>query len=185
MSLSDIQKDLSHYYLTVLVVLGNVGNCLNVIVFSQKTYRMSSVSVYMLALSISSWMFVNLVLIPTIHAADHIDSQNVNLSWCKCRSYIVHVITMLIRSLSKLKERDFSGDKFNIVVIAASIDLWARCTRSVKLRSWCTHTAAWKVIVSLLLFWMVISIHAPLFGSIEKGRCGQFGNYRLAYRLAN
>ncbi len=108
MSLSEIQKDLIQYYLTVLVVLGNVGNCLNVIVFSQKTYRMSSVSVYMLALSISSWMFVNLVLIPTIHAADHIDSQNVNLSWCKCRSYIVHVITMLIRSLSKLKERDFS-----------------------------------------------------------------------------
>lgn len=98
----DIQKILGRYGLSLLIILGNVGNLFTIFIFSQTLKkRSSSCTLYLLAASISNWFLINTALVSSVYGVDHIDPQHRSIVVCKLRWYGGQILLMFSRSCSK------------------------------------------------------------------------------------
>lgn len=98
----NIQKNLGRYGLSLLIILGNVGNSLTIFIFSQTLKkRSSSCTLYLLAASISNWFLINTALVSSVYGVDHIDPQHRSIVVCKLRWYGGQILLMFSRSCSE------------------------------------------------------------------------------------
>jgi hypothetical protein len=98
----NIQKNLGRYGLSTLIVLGNVGNILTILIFMRTLMKQpNSCTVYLLAASITNWILINTSLISTVYGVDHVDPQHQSIVVCKLRWYGGQILLMLSRSFSK------------------------------------------------------------------------------------
>ncbi|CAF4799340.1 unnamed protein product [Rotaria sp. Silwood1] len=85
-TINDIQLNLGRYGLSALVVLGNIGNILTILIFIRTLRKqLNSCVMYLLATSITNWVLINTSLISSLYDVDHIDPQNTSLIVCKLR----------------------------------------------------------------------------------------------------
>jgi predicted membrane channel-forming protein YqfA (hemolysin III family) len=102
------QKYLFSVTLPIVIVIGNVGSILNIIVFSvSKKLRSSPCSLYLTFASIGYAVYLNVVaLLRFLQVSFSIDPSSQWLWFCKLRFYAVGVLLMLPRSYMLLAAID-------------------------------------------------------------------------------
>ena len=87
-TIANVQKILGHYGLSTLVILGNIGNILNITIFIRTLQKHpNSCKFYLLAASITNWILINTSLISSLYGVDNIDPQHRSIVVCKLRWY--------------------------------------------------------------------------------------------------
>ncbi|UJR26952.1 hypothetical protein I4U23_008259 [Adineta vaga] len=168
-AIADAQKNVARYGLSVLLVFGNIGNILTIIILTKTTkQKPNSCSLYLLSACISNWIVINTALISNIVGVDHVDPQHTSNIICKLRWAGTHALLMLSRSF----------------MIAGCIDRWALCSQNAIIRSFSRPRIACYVIVILIIVWTLIPIHLAIYFSNDTGRCVALaGNYAFFYAI--
>ncbi|CAF1035172.1 unnamed protein product [Rotaria sp. Silwood1] len=160
--------NLGRYGLSTLIVLGNVGNILTILIFIRTLRKqLNSCTIYLLAASITNWILVNTSLISTVYGVDHVDPQHTSIIVCKLRWYGGQILLMLSRSF----------------MIAACIDRWAATSSSARIRLFCQPKIARNVIIGLILIWPIIPVHMAIFINNYSGHCGAPSYYAFAFSI--
>ncbi|CAF1180480.1 unnamed protein product [Rotaria sp. Silwood1] len=97
---NQFQKELFRILIPIIILVGNIGSILNVIVFSvSKKLRSSPYSLYLRFASIGFALYLNIVtLLRLLQIGFNIDSSS-TWSWiCKLRFFAVGFLLMLPRS---------------------------------------------------------------------------------------
>jgi hypothetical protein len=151
--------------MSTYLVLGNIGNLANIIVFRQKQHRKNSCSLYLLTASVINVFIINYGIIPTLYSLNYPDPELYSIVFCKLRLYLLHSALMMSRSL----------------VILACIDRFALSSLSPNIRLFCQRKVAFPAIFCVLITWPLIAVHIPILLTIQSGRCSTFGVYSLIY----
>jgi hypothetical protein len=102
-TLYDIQLQLGHYGIPVLLVLGNIGNLFTVLTLGcTLKERINSCALYLLCASIANWIVVDTALISSFYGIDHIEPIHLSNVLCKLRWYGGYFLFMVSRNFSKL-----------------------------------------------------------------------------------
>ncbi|CAF3972690.1 unnamed protein product [Rotaria sordida] len=112
-----VQQNITRYILPTMLALGNLGNFITIGMFSQKKYQTNSCSIYLLAVSLFSFIGVNWAIVPLVYALDHPDPVSSSLILCRIRGYIIHTCSMGDRSLRRTTLR-----RVHFVAIISSHD---------------------------------------------------------------
>ncbi|CAF1048877.1 unnamed protein product [Adineta steineri] len=156
-----VQQYITRYVLSTALALGVFGNLTAIVVFSQKKHRINSCSIYLVAVSIFGLIAANWGIAPLVYALDHYDLVNSSLVMCRISGYIMQVCVMSFRS----------------TLILMCADRYALCNPRASIRALCRPQIAYRSIGILLIFWMIVSIHIPIWKSIENNRCNIYGLY--------
>ncbi len=168
--LSSIQTVLTLYILPICFIFGVIGNFLNMIVFYQKHLRKNSCSVYFISTSVFNLLVMFFGILPIVLPSYlSYDYASYSISYCKSRSYIVHVLLMMSRSS----------------VALASIDRFALCTPNIHLRFLNQYHIAIRLMILVCFLWLVIPIHMLVEVGIQMPgkRCGAGGIYSIIYGI--
>ncbi len=168
--LSFIQAIFTRYILPICFIFGITGNFLNIIIFYQKHLRTNSCSVYFISTSVFNLLVMFFGIIPIVLPSYlSYDYASYSISYCKFRSYIVHVLLMMSRSS----------------VALASIDRFALCTPHIHLRFLNQHRIAIRLMIVVCFLWLLIPIHVLVEASIQMPgqRCGAGGIYSIIFGI--
>ncbi|CAF4218840.1 unnamed protein product [Rotaria sp. Silwood2] len=164
----NIKLNLGRYGLSTLIVLGNVGNILTILIFIRALKKqLNSCTIYLLATSITNWVLINTALISSVYGVDHVDPQNASIIVCKLRWYGAQILLMLSRSF----------------MVVACIDRWALTSSYARIRSFCQPKVARNVIIGLILIWPIIPVHMAIFVNNYSGHCGAPTYYAFAFSI--
>ena len=154
-SLVNIQQGMSLYGLSIMYILGTIGNLLLTLILIQCTHRRNPCSLYLLSTTIVNLTLIQCILPLGIYSTDHIDPQNISLLWCKIRSYLFNALLMLYRWYK----------------MAACVDRAAMCSRHVWIRNFSETRVARRTILIITIVWLLIPVHLAIFFRIESDRC--------------
>lgn len=99
--LYDIRRQLGHYGIPVLLVLGNIGNLFIVLILGRTLKQQANSCVlYLLCAAIANWLAIDTALISSFYGIDHIESIHLSNILCKLRWYGGHVLFMGSRNFS-------------------------------------------------------------------------------------
>lgn len=170
-SLADAQRAMSLYGLSTFYILGTIGNFLLMCICLQRTHRRNSCSLYLLAATIVNFILIQCILPLAVYSANSIDPQNIDLTWCKIRSYLFNSLLMLYRWFK----------------MAACVDRAAMCSRHAWIRSFSQARIAFRAISIITIVWLLIPIHLGVYFRIESGRCvpqsGTYAKFFSAYSI--
>ncbi|CAF1590052.1 unnamed protein product [Adineta ricciae] len=146
--LSLIQKNLYAYGGPIVVILGTICCAISLLVFSQKKLRKNPCAMYLIAVNMSSVLYIYLsILIVVLGLGYNIDLSSYNIIICR----FIYYFSLLFDGLS------------SFYLILASIDRVLVTSRSALIRQRSTRRLA---VVSLTLgtiFWMVFHCHTFIF----------------------
>ena len=163
-----VQNYLVRYVMTTYFALGISGSSCNCIVFYRQSRRnRTSCSVYLLAVSIISILYLVWTTFPYFAALDHVDPQTQSLAYCKMRLYGSHSLGQIVRYL----------------VVLACVDRFFLTRTSARIRSWSSVRVALKLTIINCLVWMIVSIHIPIFMEIRGGVCTMVDVYQFFYAI--
>ncbi|CAF1123681.1 unnamed protein product [Adineta ricciae] len=146
------QTILVQYVELILFIIGTVGSLLNILLFSQKKFRLNSCCIYFLAASISTIIMLFVGIIPQIYALKHTPSPIFNRDFCKARTYLAQISAMLCRWL----------------LIIACIDRCLLTSTDARLRRFTTVPIAQKLVLVFCIIWILIPIHVLIFADVRK-----------------
>jgi hypothetical protein len=120
-----------------------------------------SFSVDFLAASVA--MFIQLVIytVPTIYAFYYSNPMTYILTYCKVRTYLIQITTMVYRWS----------------YTAASFDRYALSSPHARLRQLASVYVAYRVITMIIFIWLVFALYLPIVYDIKSSTCGIFNNY--------
>ncbi|CAF1169727.1 unnamed protein product [Adineta ricciae] len=163
-----IRQQLGNIGIPILLVSGNIGNVLLLIMFIKSLKRHpNSCSLYLLFASFGNLFVIDTALISTFYGMNNVEPTHLSNAVCKLRWFGGHALFMLSRCC----------------MVAACIDRWAVCSQNVRIRSLCQiRTARYVTGVIVLLS---IILPAPLFLYYDNGtgRCILLPTYTLAYTI--
>lgn len=141
------QLQIIRYEEPIILVLGNLGNIVNILIFSRRDLRKNVCSWYFICLSMS-----HLILLDSFCLSRIIITSTGNnvfqyiTSLCKLRAYLTEFSILLSRYFLCL----------------ISIDRWMITSSSAWLRQQSTPKLSCWLILFGTLFWLVYSLHAPI-----------------------
>jgi hypothetical protein len=159
-SLVYVQQYLSSYVATIYGILGAIGLLLNIAIFSQSVYRRNSTSLYILAMSICSLISLLGYLIPTFYTINHPNPSSSSPILCQLLYYVRHGFNQMMRSF----------------LVLGCADRYASCSNQVRIRSFSQHRVAVRVIPSVILFWLLLSIFPMRLRQLINGVCSPHGD---------
>ena len=154
-SLVQAQQYMSLYGLSTFYIFGTIGNFLLICILIQRTHRQNSCSLYLLAATIVNFILIQCILPLGVYSGNHVDLQNVSMTWCKIRSYLFNTLLMLYRWYK----------------MAACVDRAAMCNHRAWVRSFSTARTAYRAIFIITIVWLLIPIHLGVFFENWTGRC--------------
>ncbi|CAF1489618.1 unnamed protein product [Adineta steineri] len=129
----------------ILMIFGNIGEILNIIIFIQRTFRNNSCAIYFLAASCVRLIFINFtIFLNDLSIGYNIDPARTSMIFCKFKFYLTFLTAILPLSF----------------IILACFDRLMLSSLSVRTRSWSQPRFAWRAIVCTSIFWIIFSIHA-------------------------
>lgn len=158
----------------ILVIIGDVGELLNVLVFVQANFRNNSCAIYFLAAACIRLVFINYTILfnglsigkrcHTNYCSSsfpwdlgyNVHSAQTSLAVCKMKLYLTTLTAILPPSF----------------MVLACIDRFASSSMNARVRSWSRPYVAYRMIAVVTLFWVIFSIH-PLIGAIIYQSPGQ------------
>lgn len=158
---------LTRYIMSIFVAFGLLGNIINICVFIRQGFRRNSCSLYLLAASTFNIFIIIWGNFQPLYTLNNTDISTYSYIYCKLRLYTIHTLLMIGRSL----------------IVFACIDLYARCSQSIRLRSYCEPKIAYRVIIGNILIWPLLTIHIPLLQQFGTNRCYTTEPYSLIYGI--
>jgi hypothetical protein len=86
-SLVDVRRWMTRYIMSVFLVLGIVGNSINIYVFTRKAFLKNTCCLYLFAASILNLLTISWGIVPSLYNLDHIDPSTYLFLYCKLRLY--------------------------------------------------------------------------------------------------
>ncbi len=166
-SLVDVQAWMTEYVMSIFLVIGVLGNIINIYMFTIKNFLRNTCCMYLLATSIINVLSLIWGILAALYTVDHIDPSTYSFIYCKLRLYTIHTLLMIGRSL----------------MVFACIDRYALCSRSARFRSFCEPKIAIRIIIAHLFIWPLITIHIPILQNLNGKSCGMSGSYIIIYGL--
>ena len=158
-----IQTELNRYGLSLILILGIIGNSWIIIIFRQ--HRQKSCSMYLLWASVINNLYLLFAIPPTIYTLSYGDLNSRSVIYCKLRFYLTHTL----------------GQTARYFLILACIDRFILTTNTVRFRYLIQPSTARYFMILIFLFWHIFPIHIPVLTTIANGRCSQFGLYYIVY----
>lgn len=161
------QEYLTRYGMTTYLILGNLGNLFNIIIFCQLNHRKSSCSLYLLMASIMNIFILNFGIIPTLYSLDHPNPELISIAFCKLRLYLLHSFLMISRSM----------------IVLACIDRFTLSSPTKQLHGFGQPKIAICLIMFFTCFWPIVASHILVKLTIKYRRCTAFDNYSFIYSI--
>lgn len=158
----------------ILIVLGNFGEILNIIIFLQRIFRRNSCAIYFLAAACTRLVFINTTILLNglsvgkltnfcifslykifDHSDYNTDPAQTSVVFCKIKFYVSYITAILPPSF----------------VVLACLDRLMLSSLSAKVRSWSRSRYAYRSIAGVSIFWILFSIHG-LIGGVIYDRSG-------------
>lgn len=154
-SLQYIQRCLSLYGLSILYILGTIGNLFLMGLLSRRSYRRNPCSLYLLSAAVVNFILIQCMIPLALYSTDRIEPQHFSSAWCKIRSYLFHALLMLSRWYK----------------MVACVDRAVMCSRRVWIRNLSDARTARRAILIITSAWLLIPVHLAVFFRIESNRC--------------
>jgi len=138
-----ISQQFTKYVGVFLYILCLFGTIMNILTFMQRTYNSRGCSLYLLFASICDFIHLNFGSLSNIlQYGFHYDWTINSMNYCKIKSYVTYVFTIISASLT----------------IVASIDRYVLSSR--KTRRWKINRQSFAIrcILFIIIFWFIISI---------------------------
>ncbi|CAF1482238.1 unnamed protein product [Adineta steineri] len=162
-----IQTQITRYGMSALMILGNIGNFLIIILFYQR--RKNSCAMYLLCAAIINSASLTCSGVINVYALDYGDPTARSLFFCKLRLYVLNIWNQSGRYLTVLP----CIDRY----------MWTRDdahTRFMNRSSTSRYLAA-----MVFLLWHIFPIHIAVLATISNGKCSEFGVYYVVYQVYN
>ncbi|CAF0893774.1 unnamed protein product [Rotaria sordida] len=167
-SLYDVRVWMTRYIMGSYLILGVIGNLINIFMFTRRKSRLyNSCSLYLLAISISHILNASWGIIPSIYNLNHVDPSTYSYIYCKLRSYSQHSIVMIGRTL----------------MVVACIDRYAICSNYQRFRLLNKLQVAFRIIIGIIIAWPCINIYL-LFVMIFTGKnCVMLSSFTFIWAI--
>ncbi|CAF2444309.1 unnamed protein product [Rotaria sp. Silwood2] len=171
--LANIQIQIIRYLLSVTLIIGNLSNITNILIFSQDSLRTHICSWYFIGSSIGHLLYLNTgCLTRVVWAWTQYDLSSISLAFCKTRIYFVLLGLTISRYLFCL----------------ISIDRWMITSRNISIRRLSSLKVIRRSIIAGTSFLIIINIFISIGYVINKnGSCGPSTEpaYFLFYTIYN
>ncbi|CAF1162206.1 unnamed protein product [Adineta steineri] len=168
-TLATIQTLLVAYAYPTMLVLGILGNSINIYIFLRKKLVGTSCNNYFLATAITNLIILNIGIISFLYT--YYQSWAITTIYCQIRTYFFHASQQMSRYF----------------LVMACFDRFALCSTHVYLRKFSHIRIARRyVIPSTIIFWLIVPIHIPIFYYSINNTCafsGVAAFYQRAYNL--
>jgi len=171
--LLDISTQLTRIFLISFIILGTIGNLLNLLVFTRPTLLRSSCTLYFIAASIDNILAIYIaVLYRLLLDGFSIDIGSLSTIVCKLRGYFGYIFL----SLSPY------------FFILACFDRYCSSSALAKYRSWRNKTTAKRCIIGAIILSSILYVHIAIFFEIRPVDSSvtcypQQGIYNLFWRI--
>ncbi|CAF2497772.1 unnamed protein product [Rotaria sp. Silwood2] len=153
---NNVQWYFQHIILPICFVLGNIGNCLNLIILSQRSSRSNSCLLYFLSASIVNIFILNFGLVLRIlRGIWNIDPSTKFLWFCRWRTYLISTLFLIYRCS----------------ILLACIDRMCASSRSACMRTTSRSQVAYRLIAINWILCCVYFIPTLVFPVIIYGQC--------------
>ncbi|CAF1049284.1 unnamed protein product [Adineta steineri] len=166
-SLAVIQQAMTRYVLPITLGLGNVGNIILIVFFSQKNHRMNSCSLYLLVAAFFGIVGGNCGVIPYVVALYFPDPFNKFLVLCRLRLYIIYISAMSFRSM----------------IVLATVDRFALSSSRQSFRALNSFIIAQRATICICFIWAIAGFHLLIWPTIQNDRCLVYGVYGFTYSI--
>ncbi|CAF0905549.1 unnamed protein product [Didymodactylos carnosus] len=155
------------WFQIVFLVMGDIGNILNCMIFLQKSLRHNNCCQYFLACSITNLIILNTGIPTNIFSLTNTNPATYSLVYCKVRMYIIHSLLMVSR----------------FYIVLACADRYALCSPNPRIRDF-TRPKVARVLIPLTLFvFFLMPIHLPILMTIQQSKCIMPGLYNLLWSI--
>jgi hypothetical protein len=146
--LLDISVEATRIVLTSFIILGTIGNVLNLIIFTRPTLLRASCTLYLIAGSIDNILVIYTSLLTRL-LADGFSNDVTTISnfMCKLRYYAGYVF--------------FAVSPY--ICVLACFDRYCSSSTSVTRRSWCNKKIAIRLIIAAIILACILYIHMAIF----------------------
>jgi hypothetical protein len=153
MSLLILGEQITIYGGLFILIIGVIGNAINVLVFSTvRIYRITPCSFYLLIASIVNIIYITINLISRIVSLGfEFDLTRISTSWCKIRAFSIFTLSLITLTCSCL----------------ATIDQFFVTSRSVTLRRFSSLKWAHRIVFIFIIFWCLHGIPVILVYNIS------------------
>jgi hypothetical protein len=153
MSLLYIGQQITIYFGFFLLVIGVVGNGINILVFSTvRTYRTNPCTFYFLIASIYNIAYIAIDLSSRIASAGYgVDLTRTSISWCKIREFSLVTPSLMTLSCSCL----------------ATIDQFFATSKSASLRRFSNIKWTYYIIIIITIIWYLHGIPVLVYYNIS------------------
>ena len=154
----------------ILVILGNISEILNIVIFVQRTFRSNSCAIYFLAAACTRLIFINFTILPnglslgklsdthdktcddTHRSGYSIDPAAISMALCKIKFYVASIAAILPPTF----------------IVLACIDRLILSSMSARARAWSQPHVAYRLVAGVSIFWTIVCIHAMIGSKIGR-----------------
>ena len=155
------------YGMSLYFALGVFGNIFTCIIFIQPSHRRATSSIYFISFSIFAIVYLIWSLFPYFYTLNYPDIASRNISYCKIRLYVSHVL----------------GQYLRFCVVFVCIDRFLATRADARVRLLNSTALAKKLLLIMIIGCPLIAIHLPILIQIQNNVCSQFGIYKLIYAI--
>ena len=166
-TLAYIQTEMVRYGMSLYFALGVFGNIFTCIIFIQPSHRRATSSIYFISFSIFAIVYLIWSLFPYFYTLNYPDIASRNISYCKIRLYVSHVL----------------GQYLRFCVVFVCIDRFLATRADARVRLLNSTVLAKKLLLIMIIGCPLIAIHLPILIQIQNNVCSQFGIYKLIYAI--
>ncbi|UJR11201.1 hypothetical protein I4U23_015382 [Adineta vaga] len=153
---NDVNWSFNYIILPICFILGNIGNCLNLLIFARPTSRSNSCLLYFLSASIIDIFILNFGLVlRLVRGLYNIDPALTSLWFCRLRTYLTSTSFLIYR----------------LSILFACVDRMCASSRSAWMRMESRPKVAYYLIVFIWIFSFVYSSPALIYHTIIYGQC--------------
>ena len=171
--LLDISLQATRIVLISFIILGTIGNFLNLLIFTRPTLLRNSCTLYLIAASIDNIFVIFTSLLTRLLAGGFaIDVTLISNLTCKLRYYVGYIF--------------FAVSPYFFIL--ACFDRYCSSSVSVKYRSCCNKKLAKRLILGAIILACILYLHMAIFFEITKTATSvscyaRPGTYNIFYRI--
>jgi hypothetical protein len=156
-----IQAYIAQYGMSIILVLGNIGNTFVILLFYQR--RRTACSIYLSCAALINIIYLTFNIPIYIYTYLRGDPTSNSLIFCKLRFYLSHIFGQMAR--------------YFIILVCS--DRYLITNINFHQRRFNRPIIAKYLILIVTIFWCIIGSHQLIFTTIDNQRCGQFGIYYI------
>ncbi|CAF1314889.1 unnamed protein product [Rotaria sp. Silwood1] len=153
---NEVLWSFNYIVLPICFILGNIGNCLNLLIFSQRSSRTNSCLLYFLSSSIVNIFILNFgLLLRILRGIWNIDPALKSLWFCRWRTYLTSTFFLVYR----------------LSILLACIDRMCASSRNAWIRMKSQPRVAYYLIAFIWILCFVYFIPALVYHTLIYGQC--------------